>query len=141
MILSHQIDASAIDSTVLELQLERYPEIRSDIRIIETLGPSPIPPWVILKSVPQDLRAALRELLLKMHKDPQGRAILAEGRIDRFVRVEDRDYDAIRHMSRRAQAAALPVTEAESSLCRVEMRACRQTLQARNNPKTAAAIA
>jgi len=53
MILDGQIDASAIDSTVLELEFQRDPAIRSEVRIIETLGPSPIPPWVILKSLSQ----------------------------------------------------------------------------------------
>ncbi|MFQ5794211.1 MAG: phosphate/phosphite/phosphonate ABC transporter substrate-binding protein [Candidatus Bipolaricaulia bacterium] len=107
MILDRQVDASAIDSTVLELELRRYPEIRSQIRVIETLGPSPIPPWVILKSVPQKLRTALCELLLHMHRDPQGCVILLAGQIDRFVRVEDRDYDAIRHMARKAEGITL----------------------------------
>jgi len=107
MILDRQIDASAIDSTVLELEFQRYPAIRSKVRIIETLGPSPIPPWVVLKSLSQELRKALRELLLHMHKDPQGRAILADGQIARFTYVEDGDYDAIRSMARQAELVTL----------------------------------
>jgi phosphonate transport system substrate-binding protein len=107
MILDRQIDASAIDSAVLELEFQRYPAIRSKVRIIETLGPSPIPPWVILKSLSQKLRKALRELLLHMHKDPQGRAILADGQIARFAYVEDGDYDAIRSMARKAELVTL----------------------------------
>jgi phosphonate transport system substrate-binding protein len=107
MILDRQIYASAIDSTVLELEFQRYPAIHSQVRIIEPLGPSPIPPWVILKSLPQELRKALRELLLHMHQDPQGRAILADGLIARFAYVEDGDYDAIRSMARKAELATL----------------------------------
>jgi len=107
MILDRQIDASAIDSTVLELEFQRYPAIHSKVRIIETLGPSPIPPWVILKSLSQELRKPLRELLLHMHKDPQGRAILADGQIARFAYVEDGDYDAIRSMARQAELVTL----------------------------------
>jgi len=107
MILDRQIDASAIDSTVLELECQRYPAIHSQVRMIETLGPSPIPPWVILKSLPQELRKALPELLLHMHKDPQGRAILAGGLIARFTYVEDGDYDAIRSMARQAELVTL----------------------------------
>jgi phosphonate transport system substrate-binding protein len=107
MILHHQIDASAIDSTVLELEFQRDPAVRSQVRIIETLGPSPIPPWVILKSLSQELRKALREMLLRMHQDPQGRAILADGQIARFAYVEDGDYDAIRSMARQAELVTL----------------------------------
>jgi ABC-type phosphate/phosphonate transport system substrate-binding protein len=40
-----------------------------------------------------------------MHEDPEGQAILAAGLLRRFVPVEDRDYDPIREMVRRVEAA------------------------------------
>jgi len=46
MILAGSIDASAIDSTVLELDVARNPSIIEKIRTIAVLGPSPAPPWV-----------------------------------------------------------------------------------------------
>lgn len=107
MILARQVDASAIDATVLELELARHPEIADQIRVIDTFGPSPIPPWVILKTVPAELREQLRSLLLDMHQTPAGRTILDEAKIDRFVRVEDHDYDPIREMATRAAAVSL----------------------------------
>jgi phosphonate transport system substrate-binding protein len=107
MILDGRIDGSAIDSTVLELEVKRDPAIRSQIRIIETLGPSPIPPWVLLTNVSAQLRKDLRELLVRMHWHPQGRAVLAEAQMARFVRVEDGDCDAIRRMARQAQTVSL----------------------------------
>jgi phosphonate transport system substrate-binding protein len=107
MILDRRVDASAIDSTVLETELQLRPEIGAQIRIIAALGPSPIPPWVILKSVSQDWRMAIREIFLQMHQDPEGQAILAQGQLARFVRVEDRDYDPIREMAQQAEQARL----------------------------------
>jgi phosphonate transport system substrate-binding protein len=107
MILDGRIDASAIDSTVLEEEYRRDPSLRSRLRIVDSLGPSPIPPWIVQKSLPQNLRSALRELLLAMHQDPRGRAILTEAHMTRFARVEDSDYDAIRHMIRLAESAGL----------------------------------
>lgn len=107
MILDGQIDASAIDSTVLEIEFERDPDIRSQLRIIDTLGPSPIPPWVVLRSLPQDRRKSLREALVGMHEDPRGREILAQGPVARFAPVVDSYYNAIREMFRRAESVAL----------------------------------
>lgn len=107
MVVEGQIDASAIDSTVLELEFESRPELIGQIRIVETLGPSPIPPWVVVRRVPLDIREALRDLLPSMHEDPEGRAILDRGQIARLVRVEDRDYDAIREMARQAEPVRL----------------------------------
>jgi phosphonate transport system substrate-binding protein len=43
-LVDRQIDGSAVDSTVLELACERDPTLHQHLRIIGTLGPSPIPP-------------------------------------------------------------------------------------------------
>ncbi len=107
MILKGEIDSSAIDSTVLELELLNDPSIQSHIRIIDTFGPSPIPPWVISKNTPSKIRTALAELFFRMDQDPQGRELLANARILRFVRVEDRDYDPIREMAHNAERVRL----------------------------------
>jgi len=102
MIADGEIDASAIDSTVLEAELARRPELARDVKVIATLGPSPMPPWVMLKSLPQDLRDDLRAALLYMHRDAQGAAILASWRIARFVAAADADYDPLRQMANAA---------------------------------------
>ncbi len=103
MVLARQVDASAIDSTVLELELEARPALKEEMRIVETLGPSPIPPWVVAKSLRPDVRDAIREIFWGMHQDLEGQAILAAGQTARMVRVEDRDYDLIRDMAREAE--------------------------------------
>jgi phosphonate transport system substrate-binding protein len=107
MILEGRIDASAIDSTVLEEEFRRQPSIRSRVRVVEALGPSAIPPWVVLRNLAPDLRRSLRELLLGMHRDPEGRAILAQVHMARFAHVKDSDYDVIRDMARLAEPVRL----------------------------------
>lgn len=102
MIRDGEIDASAIDSTVLELELSLRPELASSLRVIDTLGPSPIPPAVVSRQVPPAVREALRRALLAMHEDAEGRAILEAGLVARFTPVADADYDAIRQMAREA---------------------------------------
>jgi phosphonate transport system substrate-binding protein len=67
---------------------------------VEILGPSPIPPLVVSRTLPASLRAPLQKALLGMHLDSQGMAILESGAIEKFVRVTDADYDPIRHMAR-----------------------------------------
>jgi phosphonate transport system substrate-binding protein len=107
MILDRRVDGAAIDSTVLDWAVEKRSEIPRDLRVIGSLGPSPIPPWVISKSVPADLRRIIRAFLLDMHREPVGMTILRQGRVKRFVASEDRDYDPIRRMARRAESVAL----------------------------------
>jgi ABC-type phosphate/phosphonate transport system substrate-binding protein len=105
MVLDGAIDASGIDSTVLETELVRRPEIRAALRTIATLGPGPIPPVAVARHVEPELAARLQDLFLGMAADPAGLAVLAAGRVATFVTVRDADYDPIREMARRAEAA------------------------------------
>ncbi len=105
MVLDREVDASGIDSTVLELETVRRPELAGALRTVATIGPSPIPPVVVARGLEAALRARLQDAFLTMAADAAGRAILAEGRIARFVPVRDADYDPIRAMARRAETA------------------------------------
>lgn len=103
MVLDGQVDGSAIDSTVLEWLIGERAELSGEIRVIDSMGPSPIPPWVISRQVPKRLRSDIRALLLGMHTEPFGRFMLDRARIERFVAAQDRDYDPIRAMARKAE--------------------------------------
>ena len=100
LILAGAIDASAIDTTVLEQEFRLHPELRGRLRVVETLGPSPIPPLVISRLVSKPIRHALLRLLFDMPQDPVGMGVLALAEVARFVRVSDADYDQIRYMAR-----------------------------------------
>jgi phosphonate transport system substrate-binding protein len=103
MLLEGEIDGTSIDSTVLEIELQDRPEISSQIRVIETWGPSPIPPWVIRKGVPTEMRTRIRRTMLDMETGAAGHAVLADQGMKRFTRVNDADYVPIREMAQEAQ--------------------------------------
>ena len=107
MLLDGQIDATAIDSTVLEAELEDRPALAGQIRTLVAWGPSPIPPWVIQQELPKDLKNAVRETLVGMAADLEGRQVLTKLGLKRFARVSDGDYDPIREMARIAQPVQL----------------------------------
>ncbi|MBI3957894.1 MAG: PhnD/SsuA/transferrin family substrate-binding protein, partial [Chloroflexi bacterium] len=98
LLLAGEIDASAIDSTVLETELLLRPELAGQVRIIERLGPSPIPPWVLRREVSPILAAEIRRCFVEMNNDPAGAALLAQAQMLRFAPVTDSDYDPIRQM-------------------------------------------
>jgi phosphonate transport system substrate-binding protein len=100
MILRKDVDSSAIDSTVLEMEIANNPAIASQIRIIDIFGPSPIPPWVVTQDTSLAMRQALQGLLMGMETDSIGQTILQKARMARFVAVSDHDYDPIREMAR-----------------------------------------
>jgi phosphonate transport system substrate-binding protein len=105
LVADGSIDASGIDSTVLDLELAQRPALAAALRIVESIGPGPIPPVVVARGLPDDAKARLREIFLGMHEDGDGRAILRDGLMACFVTVRDVDYDPIRAMVRRAEAA------------------------------------
>ena len=100
MLLEGVIDATAIDSTVLELALTKDRSLYDRIRTITILGPSPAPPWVVHHSVSSDVRRALLDAFISADQDSQGQRILEEAGMLRFDPVSDRDYDPIREMER-----------------------------------------
>ncbi len=103
LLLDGEIDGTSIDSTVLEIELKNRPEISNHIRRIAAWGPSPIPPWVIHKQVPSNMRDSVRRILLGMDSDLKGKAVLADLEMKQFTQVGDANYDPIREMAFKAQ--------------------------------------
>ena len=107
LIVNGVVDGSAIDSTVLAAILRRHPELESLLRVVQTIGPSPAPPWVMRSTLAWDLRDALRTQFATMHESAEGLAILHSAGVKRFDAVDDRHYDAIREMAVTAEYAQL----------------------------------
>ena len=107
LVADGEVDASAIDSHLLAVEMRDHPELRERLRLIDVLGPSPIQPVVASTRLPAPVRAELREALLSLHEDAEGRAALALGMVARFAAVTDADYDPIRRMTAAVRAAGL----------------------------------
>lgn len=109
MVADGRADASFVDSLVLEYDLVYGPAHGDDaaqrVRVIESMGPSGIPPVVMRTAVPAAIRRELQHLLVTMHEDAQGRRILDAALVERFVIVDDGNYDDIRDHRRAAEAA------------------------------------
>jgi phosphonate transport system substrate-binding protein len=102
MILAGQADVAAIDSVVLEQLLHIQPEIAQQLRTVAILGPNPSMPWVVGTHMPQAVRHQLRQLLITMHEDATGQAVLAQTPVTRFATVTDQAYDPIRTLLRKS---------------------------------------
>lgn len=87
----------------MELQLR--PELAAHIRVVESIGPFPIPPVVVSSRLPAAKKDRLRPIFLTTHERPKGKAVLADGLIARFVEAQGADYDPLPQTVRRAEAA------------------------------------
>jgi phosphonate transport system substrate-binding protein len=102
LLLAGQIDAAAIDSTVLDLLYQQDVTLPDRLRAVAVLGPSPGPPWVARAGLGDRRVAQLRAALTTLHTTRCGRAALAGWGTARFAAVGDRDYDPIRLMAARS---------------------------------------
>src|SRR6266567_1536736 len=108
MVLEGEADAAAIDSHLLDVLRSKDEELAARLRVIETLGPSSIPPMVISKRLNDELKCKLREVLVTMHLDNCGAEGLRDGLIERFVVVTDEDYGDIRRMLETVKEVEFP---------------------------------
>jgi phosphonate transport system substrate-binding protein len=98
MVLQDEIDAAAIDSHVLDVLRMRDTRLDTKLRIIDSFGPSPIPPIVVAKSLPTPLKQEFKRILLALHHDVDAAEALRQGLIARFVPVTDEDYRPVHEM-------------------------------------------
>jgi phosphonate transport system substrate-binding protein len=89
-------DCSAIDSTVLEQELRDAPELANHLRVIESIGPCPIPPVVVAQRLGSKLIDLLQSALC--HPDTELQSAMEQAQIQRYVAVQFEDYAAIATM-------------------------------------------
>ena len=105
LVAEGEIDASAIDSQVLGVELRHHPELAARLRVVEALGPSTIQPVAVSRRIDLVLRSRIQDALVSMHRDPETVRALARGMITRFVPVGPQSYDDIRRMVDACQRA------------------------------------
>ncbi len=105
MVMSGDVDASAIDSQVLGVELRDHPEFVDSLRVIDALGPSTIQPVGISKRFSPSFHDKVREILLSLHEDPETKKRLGHGMVEKFVAVGRESYDDIRRMLDACEAA------------------------------------
>ena len=105
MVADGRVDASAIDSQVLAIEMRDQPELTDHLKIIDSLGPSTIQPVAVSKRFDQGFRNTVRDVLIEFDKTPGGRDMLALGTVERWVGVGPADYDDIRRMVEACEAA------------------------------------
>jgi len=91
-VLSGRVDVAAIDSNVLALVAEGAPELRSQVRVVESWGPHPIQPVVISSALATELGAPTTEALLAIADDAEASAALARYRLQGCVPIGEDHY-------------------------------------------------
>lgn len=91
-------DAAAVDSLIWHYMGKNKSPFTKLTRIIKVSPAYGIPPVVVRLTLEKDLKDKLKKILLGMHLDERGKEILERMEIDKFVEINDSDYDSIREI-------------------------------------------
>jgi phosphonate transport system substrate-binding protein len=98
MVAAGEVDGAAIDTQVLEIALRDNPVLATQVKVIETLGPSTIQPVVAASGLPLTLKTELRDALMIAGAFPQVAEAYDRCLVRRFEGMVDSDFDDIRKM-------------------------------------------
>lgn len=92
------VDAAAVDSLIYNQMINDDPVLVTRTKVIARWGPYGIPPVIIYPTLDPQLKQQLQNFFLSLHESEEGRTILGNLNIDKFVIVPDTIYDSIREM-------------------------------------------
>jgi phosphonate transport system substrate-binding protein len=94
-VTSSLVDGAAVNGQVWEYYNHKQPVFTAKTCIIKKSQPFGNPPVVASSHLSKHMKGRIRSLLLSMHRDPEGKKILDELMIDRFIAPKEECYDPI----------------------------------------------
>jgi phosphonate transport system substrate-binding protein len=93
------VDGACVDSLIFDEMVKSRPELGRAVRRIDVSPPFGAPPVVAATTIPAERRAAIRDVLLGLADDPEGRRALAAIGFDGFAAVAPSHYDGARSVA------------------------------------------
>lgn len=98
----HLADGAAVESYVWDALAREEPQLTQATRIVARSREFGFPPLVAVKNLPAKTFQALRQALLDMGRDPQGRELLEQLHLDGFTAADPALYADVEAMARQA---------------------------------------
>lgn len=109
------VDGATVDGHLWEYYNRRNPFYTSMTRVIKKSRPFGSPPLVASETLPAHVKERIIKIVLTMHQKPEGRQILNELMIDRFVVPQETWYTPVREIYRRVKTDTSAKHEAKKS--------------------------
>jgi phosphonate transport system substrate-binding protein len=103
MVSRNLVDGASVNGLIYDYLSYFQPEALQNIRLIEKSDYFGIPPIVNSLSLPRELRLEIQALFLDMHLHEDGRKIIKQLQVDKFILSGDTLYDGIREARKRLQ--------------------------------------
>ena len=98
LVAAKLIDGAAVDGLIWDHLNKTNPEITAKTRIIAESRSFGIPPVVVPPGLDKELKNKLKKIFLGMDKDEEGKKILENMMIDKFIEGDDMDYNGVREI-------------------------------------------
>ncbi len=97
------VDAGMIDGHIWDYHDRVQPVYSSKTKVIYRSPEFATPPVVVSRTMDGSLKKKLRDILLTMHEDAEGKEILKKLRIEKFVAIGDKDYGDVLEIYRKVK--------------------------------------
>ncbi|XP_065562210.1 uncharacterized protein LOC136028351 isoform X1 [Artemia franciscana] len=98
MVSLKQAELAAVDSLALQNALDQHPAMRSEIHILDTLGPLPPHPIVVRATMDAYLRQQIEKALLDMDKDKKWADKFAKYHVLRYESIDSQVFEIDKEM-------------------------------------------
>lgn len=95
MLLNGSVDGCAAKDTAYKKFIDTNIELKDRINVLEVAGPFPERTLMVSNRIDGETRKRIRDALLKMDSDPEGRKVLSETGRDRYIETKFEDFAAI----------------------------------------------
>ncbi len=89
------INAASVDGLVYEYLKIFQPGKIKNVIVIQKSKDFAIPPFVVRPSLDSKVKNKLKNIMLNMNNDPEGRAILKKMMIDNFIKGDEKQYNIL----------------------------------------------
>ena len=103
MVSRNLIDGASVNGLIYDYLAHFKADAVRNVKIIEKSAYFGIPPIVNSKQLPEKLKNEIQELFLGLHLNEEGRNIMQNLRIDKFILAGDTLYDGIREVRNRLE--------------------------------------
>ncbi len=95
LVANRMVDVGFIDGHIWDFHKSVSPALTAKTNVIYRSRDFTIPPVVVRKGTPEAVKQKIRQVLIAMDRDAEGREILEKLHIAKFVEIREKDYEDV----------------------------------------------